>query len=277
MKKKLHTTSAMVFSLALIGGSTSAYAVTLASDDFSSGLSSGGSGWDNNWQVGANGGSSGSVAFDASATPLDSNGDYASIVGSGSNITQGIHRTYTSALSAPSQEHTISFLFRLDTLSATETGDPSRGLVTHGSTTFGLSGSSTWALYVQEGNFFYFDGDGTGSFGGSATNSGVAVTEGDLYSVTINNRIGANTNTINTGGEWDLLVTNLSTGTIALSETNLEFRATSVPSAAIIGLGVAGPNTTSFDQVSVDVVIPEPSSTLLLGLGSFALILRRKK
>lgn len=265
-----------MLSLALLGSSTAAYAVTIASDDYSSGLNSGGSGWNNNWTTGANGGSTGSVDFGASTTPIGGNGNYADITGSGGNATQGIHRSYTSALTTIGDEHTISFLFRLDTLSATATGDASRGLVTQGGTAFGLSGNSSWALYVQNGNFFYFDGDGTGSFNGSATDSGVSATAGDLYSANVTNRIGADTVGPATGGEWDLLLTNLTTGATALSLTDLEFRRTTVPTTGDIGLGSAGPNATSFDQVSVDV-IPEPSSAALLGFGSLALLLRRKK
>ena len=267
------TTASVAMSLALL---TTSHAVTIASDDFSSGATSGGSGWDNNWQIGSNGGSAGSVDLGALTTPLDGNGNYANIVGSGGNPTQGIHRNYTSALSSgTNQEHTISFLFRLDTLPAA-TGDPSRGLVTHGATSFGLGGDSTWAFYVQEGTFRYFDGDGSGSFGGAATDSGVTAAVGDLYSVSINNRIGADTTGPTTGGEWDLLVTNLSTSTTALDLSDLEFRTNTAPTAAFIGLGVAGSNVTSFDQLSVDV-IPEPSSAILLSLGGFGLLARRRK
>ena len=164
-------------------------------------------------------------------------------------MTQGIHRDYTSALSSgTNQEHTISFLFRLDTLPVA-TGDPSRGLVTHGATSFGLGGNSTWAFYVQNGNFFYFSGDGTGSFNGAATDSGATAAVGDLYSVSINNRIGADTGGPATGGEWDLLVTNLTTSATVLDLTDLEFRTNTVPTNAFIGLGVAGNNVTSFDQL----------------------------
>ena len=266
----------LLLSLAVLAGTTTAYATTISADDFSSGAASGGSGWDNNWTTGANGGSTGSVDLSASTTPLNANGSYANIVGSGGNPTQGIHRDYTSALSSgTNQEHTISFLFRLDTLSAA-TGDPSRGLVTHGATSFGLGGDSTWAFYVQNGNFFYFDGDGTGSFGGSATDSGVTAAIGDLYSVSINNRIGADTTGPTTGGEWDLLVTNLTTSATVLELTDLEFRATTFPTNACIGVGAAGSDVTSFDQLSVDV-IPEPSSAILLSLGGFGLLARRRK
>ena len=270
---KKTTTTSVAASLILL---SSSHAVTIASDDFSSGAASGGSGWDNNWTTGSNGGSAGSVDLGALTTPLDGNGNYANIVGSGGNATQGIHRNYTSALSSgTNQEHTISFLFRLDTLPAA-TGDSSRGLVTHGATSFGLGGGSTWAFYVQNGNFFYFDGDGSGSFGGAATNSGVTAAVGDLYSVSINNRIGADATGPTTGGEWDLLVTNLTTSATVLDLTDLEFRTNTVPTNAFIGLGVAGNNVTSFDQLNVDV-IPEPSSAILLGLGGFGLLIRRRK
>ena len=80
-EKKLitKTTTSVAASLILL---SSSHAVTIASDDFSSGAASGGSGWDNNWQVGANGGSTGSVDLNASTTPLNANGNYANIVGS---------------------------------------------------------------------------------------------------------------------------------------------------------------------------------------------------
>ena len=253
-----------MLSLVLLASSSHAYGNTLAFDDFSSGLNSGGSGWDNDWVIGSNGRSSGTVAFDASATPLDSNDDYVNIVGPGNNLTQGIHREYTSSLSSIQEEHTISFLFRIDALSPDETGDASRGLVTHGGTTFGLGRDTSWALYVQEGNFFYFDGDGSGDFSPAQVDSGVAVVVGDLYSVTVTNRIGADTTgSPATGGEWDLVVTNLTTGAPALNLTNLEHRRNDVPSNAVIGLGVAGAtavlaNETSFDQLSIDGLSTAP-------------------
>ena len=267
------TATSVAMSLTLL---TSAHAVTIASDDFSSGLASGGSGWDSNWVSGSNGGSAGAATFGDTSAPLGGNAEYTSITGSGANPTEGIHREYSTALPVIGQEHTISFLFRLDTLAAA-TGDPSRGLVSHGATSFGLGGNSTWAFYVQEGTFRYFDGDGAGSFGGAQTNSGVTVAVGDLYSVSITNRVGANTvGSPLTGGEWDLLVTNLDTSTTALDLTDLEYRTLTAPTDLVIGLGVAGNNATSFDQISVDA-IPEPSSAMLLGLGAFGLLLRRKK
>ena len=130
-------------SLALsFGLFTSAHAVTIASDDFSSGATSGGSGWDNNWQIGGNGGGGGAVTLNASTSPLGGNGDYANITGTGNNNTRGAHRNYTSALTNIGDEHTISFLFRIDDLPVA-TGDPSRGLVTHGATSFGSCANST--------------------------------------------------------------------------------------------------------------------------------------
>lgn len=262
--------SLIVLPLVLLSNPPKAFAEIIASDDFTSGLNSGGSGWDNDWTTGSNGPSDGAVDFAASTAPLGSNGNYASITGSGSNITQGIHREYTSALIDIEDEHTVSFLFRIDASSPDASGDASRVLVTHGATSFGLSANSSWAFYIQEGNFFYFDGDGSGGFAPAQRDSGVAVTVGDLYSVTVTNRIGADTpGSPSTGGEWDLLVTNLTEDAEALNLTNLEFRRRTVPTTANIGLGTAGAsatlaNETSFDQVIIDGPSNAPPAPLTI-------------
>ena len=256
----------ILLSLAVLAGTTTAYATTISADDFSSGLSSGGSGWDNDWQPGINGAGNGEVTFADTITPLGENNEYVSITGSGSNTTRGIHRRYSSALSSIEQEHTITFLFRLDVLEAGSTGDPSRGLVAHGATSFGLGADSTWAFYVQEGTFHYFNGNGSGGFQGAQTNSDIPVVVGELYSVSVTNRIGADTEgSPLTGGEWDLLVTNLTTDAVVLDLTNLEHRTNTISTEAVIGLGVAGNNETSFDEVIIDAdVEPNSGSDLLI-------------
>ncbi len=259
----------VALSLALLAGSTGAYAATIiASDDFESGLASGGSGaWSNDWTNGTNT-SGGSVDFSASATPLDSNGNYASIVGTGGVGTRGIHRTVDFGADI-TLEHTISFLMRVDG-ELTGSGDASRAIVAQGGNAFGLSATTTWAVYVQDGTFRYFDGNGDGGFAGAAKDSGEDVIVDTVYSVTITNRIGAGTTT---GGEYDLLVT--AGGSDVLNLTDLNYREDAAVSSSIIGLGVAGSNTSSYDEV---VIVPEPSSLVpLLGLGGLALILRRRK
>lgn len=268
MATKLFGTCALT-AMVLSGAVGAANAAAI--DSLDAGLPSGGSGWSGDWTIGSNGASVGST-LGANATPLDGNGDYVSVVGSGGNVTQGMHRNYDAGIDV-TQEHTISFLVRIDTLDTGATGDASRAIVTQGGSAFGLSSATTWALYVQAGNFHYFDGDGSGGFGGAATDSGVGVIAGDVYSVTVINRLGADTTGPTTGGEWDLLVENVTAGGTVLNLTDLEYRTNTNPGTGIIGLGAAGDNTTSYDQVNV---VPEPGSLALLGLGGLLIARRRR-
>ena len=89
---------------------------------------------------------------------------------------------------------------------------------------------------------------------------------GELYSVSVTNRIGGNTEgSPATGGEWDLLVTNLTTDVVVLDLTNLEHRTNTISTEAVIGLGVAGNNEASFDEVIIDAdVDPNSGSELLI-------------
>lgn len=231
--------------MALLAGTLNVYAI--AEHDFSSGTAAGGTGWSSVWEIGSSGERRGYVSVNGSSPPLV--GKCSNMGGIGYSSTTGMYRDYTAGIDALSNEHTISFLVRIDTLNTNATGDLSHAIVTHGGITYELGINTSWALYVQDGTFHYYNGDGTGSSSGAATDSGVAVTEDTVYSVKIVNRIGADSTGPTTGGEYDLLVT--ADGSSVLSLTNLEYRRTTAPEAGFIGLGLAGSNWTSYDQVFI--------------------------
>jgi len=267
--------------LALVVGvaqSNSAQAQLPANDTFDI-LPNGGTGWAAGW---SNQGPSLTPAL-SSASELTA--------GSGSYLTLDIEsnsaysRDYNPT--TPTDEHTISFLFRVDAYDDAATGDDSRAFKSYGGASVnGLSGGATWAVYLQDDTFRYFDGDGSGSFGGAAIDSGVAFNGtgttsassndvGDVFEVTVVNRIGAGSLTL---GQYDLTVDNLTDGTNVLAVTDLDFRDAGGTAGTFFNVGGRGTgHNLSIDNVNVVTAVPEPSSVLaVMGLGCLMMGRRRR-
>jgi len=243
------------FILALVLGvaqSNSAQAQLPASDTFDV-LPNGGTGWAADWSEQG-----------PTLTPTLSSASEL-VAGSGSYLTLAIesNSAYTRDYSptTPTDEHTISFLFRVDAYDDDATGDPSRAFKSYGGASVnGLSGGSTWAVYLQNDTFHYFDGDGNGDFAGAQVDSGVAFNGtgttsatsndiGDVFEVTIVNRIGAGSLTL---GQYDLTVDNLTDGTNVLALTDLNFRRNAEPVGTFLNVGGRGTgHSISIDDVSV--------------------------
>lgn len=245
--------------MVLLGTSLAVNAAITASDSFDAGGLSGGTNWDANW-VGTGSGGEFSSTLDGNAL-----GAY----------TSGGSREFNRSIS-PTQGNTgdmltvgISFRSDLDIIADDSDGGRTNEIgVSFGDTGGNLvtvkfvEGTSSGAVLFNDGGSFF-----------TPTGSTIAFSEDAIYDVTFASVIGSSS--------YDLSITERG-GSESASVIGATFNGADVTSdfgsmKLFFTAPDGGGNDARFDNASVVVVVPEPSSAALLGLGGLALIMRRRK
>ncbi len=229
-----------------------------------------GDGWGSAWSRFSQGGSGGGV-FSVAPTvantlPLDLSDpnyleiDYSYTKASGANITSaGVRRTYDANVVDPTKAHTVSFLFRMNSMGSHPINIALRGANDVSSST----GSYGWTLNWSATGWNAFNGNGSGSQ--SLQNiSGVSQTVGTVYEVTVSVDPAA--------GKWGVSITD---GTTTGGLDNLGFRFAGQTLDTTLGFvastdyaNVGATANFSIDRLTI-TQIPEPGTAMaLLGGGA---------
>ena len=257
------------------------HAAIVASDDFSSGTLSGGTGWINSWTPTA---TSPATPVVSSASELTAgSGNYLPVAPTSvtSNTTHAVSRQFSSVVA--SSPYTVRFDWRMDTaLTNFNTFNDrvhiggSAGNVNSDATfswLVGVAGADNGATnVVPDGNWYVYDYTNNNGFSGSnLVDTGITLTTSVVYSFIVNVNPAARTYTVNISGS----------DSSSYTSGALDFRNQSSTPTNTLAFGsvthATNDNTTfSIDNISIDGV-PEPSSIALAGLlGAIGLIRRRR-
>ncbi|MEM1212604.1 MAG: PEP-CTERM sorting domain-containing protein [Planctomycetota bacterium] len=204
-----------------------------------------------------------------------------------------VYRDLTSTSSIDlTQPGTVSFLYRLDDASLFQTGGSSFIQILGGARWGFNRDEATWAIASVGGaSRTWGVNDGNGLGGGTVTDTGLEIIEGDTFSFVIDADPIAST--------YEISITNLDTGDSFTSTSPLGFaesqagnNAQGDPLGNTFGESIwfvqqafragteaepiANTFAASIDSISI-TPIPEPASVVLIGMGAFTLLSRRRR
>lgn len=258
-----------------------AHAAIVASDDFSSGTLSGGTGWLNSWTPTATNPST-PVVSNASELSAGS-GNYLPVTPTSvtGNTTHAVSRQFSTVVA--SSPYTVRFDWRMD--SALTNFNTFNDRVHIGGSSGNVNSDNTFSWLVgvaaadngttnvvPDGNWYVYDYTTNNSFtGANLVNTGIALTTGVTYSFVVNVNPAARNYTVTING---------SDSSSYVSGT-LDFRNQSTTPTNTLAFGSVTNETNdttafSIDNISIDGV-PEPSSIAVAGLlGAIGLVRRRR-
>ncbi len=257
-------------------------AAVVASDDFSSGGLSGGSGWLNNWTATA---TNPNPPVTSNASPLTAGGgNYLSVVRSSvtASTTHAVSRQFSAVTAA--SPYTVSFDWRMESSLTNFTTFDDRVHIGASSGATNSNNTFSWLLgvaaadsgstnLVPDGNWYVYNYTTNDAFSGdNLVDTGIKLAPQVTYSFVVDVIPGSRIYTVQISG---------SDGS-AYTSGNLRFRNNSTAATNTLVFGSvshssADTTTFSFDNVSIQGV-PEPGSVILAGVAALAGIgVRRRR
>lgn len=248
-------------------------------------------GWQSAWTLGTPFGTATSQTQVTNATPLDSGGNYLQV-----DFTSGagpaghvVRRQYSSNVGSGgidiTQDHTISFQFRLDSPAAnrstTTVGDVIRFFDNIDNSS--SSGTATsWSIMSSSATFggrlAFVAGNGAGAGGITTIDTGIAVVNDAVYTVSVTvHPVAGPFDLANNFPTWDATI---SDGVTTFTQTGMRFRNNAVTTGRVLQfsgeVNTAGERL-AFSIDNVSVVVPEPASAILLGVVAAGTLCRRNR